>query len=200
MENKNHLQHLPDSGMYFQNRNETFRPINRVKRIIDDSGRKRRIYSAIHNDPKQSSRRFRANDRERRRMNSLNGALQALKRCVPSYHGKKRLTKLQILQFACNYINDLSEIFCTTLPSNNQYDTSSFLNPPSFDVLMTLYNEPNRNQMDSNVEHLHLMQRFDGAYHLQANELYNTGNLYSNILDYPGINTMSMQCLFSHSL
>ena len=53
--------------------------VTRVRRIVDSTGRKRRIYSTIHKDPKQSTRRFRANDRERRRMNSLNGALQALR-------------------------------------------------------------------------------------------------------------------------
>jgi len=101
---------------------------DRVKRIIDNSGRKRRIYSTIHNDPKQSTRRFRANDRERRRMNSLNGALQALKGCVPSYHGKKRLTKLQILKFACHYISDLSELLC----SDGNVNSDRELNKPCF--------------------------------------------------------------------
>lgn len=95
---------------------------DKVRRVVDNTGRKRRIYSTIHNDPKQSSRRFRANDRERRRMNSLNGALQALKGCVPSYHGKKRLTKLQILKFACHYISDLSDIL---------YSSSSSATTPS---------------------------------------------------------------------
>ena len=107
--------------------------LDHVKRIIDNSGRKRRIYSTIHNDPKQSTRRFRANDRERRRMNSLNGALQALKGCVPSYHGKKRLTKLQILKFACHYISDLSDLLCSTTTSpdvlcenNNRRNTTNY--------------------------------------------------------------------------
>ena len=106
--------------------------LDRVKRIIDNSGRKRRIYSTIHEDPKQSTRRFRANDRERRRMNSLNGALQALKGCVPSYHGKKRLTKLQILKFACHYISDLSDLLCSpttsteTLCENNKPNNTNY--------------------------------------------------------------------------
>nr|XP_012554343.1 neurogenin-1 [Hydra vulgaris] len=107
---------------------------SRVKRIIDTNGRKRRIYSIIHQDPKQSCRRFRANDRERHRMNSLNGALQTLKRCVPLYHGKRRVTKLQILQFACHYISDLSDILCNpnslhdSFEDNRNSQISSLIN------------------------------------------------------------------------
>ena len=72
--------------------------------------RKRRIYSNVHLDPKKSGRRFRANDRERRRMESLNGALDALKGCIPMPKTKKRMTKLHILRLACNYIKALTEI------------------------------------------------------------------------------------------
>lgn len=134
---------------------------SRVKRIIDGNGRKRRIYSEIHHDPKQSNRRFRANDRERRRMNSLNGALQALKGCVPLYHGKKRMTKLQILQFACHYINDLSNILCSSTPTEEH--TQQY---QSMDFLMALMNEQShRDMMDDSlptcVNGLNITQRVD---------------------------------------
>lgn len=72
--------------------------------------RKRRIYSHVHLDAKKSGRRFRANDRERRRMDSLNGALDALKGCIPVPKSKKRMTKLHVLRLACNYIKELSEL------------------------------------------------------------------------------------------
>ena len=74
------------------------------------AGRRRRVYSLVHLDPKKSGRRFRANDRERRRMESLNGALETLKRCIPISKSKKRMTKLEILQLACNYIKNLSNL------------------------------------------------------------------------------------------
>ena len=74
------------------------------------SARKRRIYSEVHLDPKKSGRRFRANDRERRRMESLNGALNALKGCIPLPTTNKRMTKLKVLRCACNYIKSLSEL------------------------------------------------------------------------------------------
>ncbi|XP_066916097.1 transcription factor ATOH1-like [Clytia hemisphaerica] len=145
-------------------KNSNSAKLDRVKRIVDNSGRKRRIYSTIHNDPKQSTRRFRANDRERRRMNSLNGALQALKGCVPSYHGKKRLTKLQILKFACHYISDLSDILCTEEDSNPQTNypeinnnisnttelksQTNFNTADAFSNIMAATGDQQRNMMD----------------------------------------------------
>ena len=80
------------------------------KPISSKSARKRRIYSEVHLDPKKSGRRFRANDRERRRMESLNSALNALKGCIPLPKTSKRMTKLRVLRCACNYIRSLSEV------------------------------------------------------------------------------------------
>lgn len=83
-------------------------PMSKAKPLT--SARKRRIYSQVHLDPKKSGRRFRANDRERRRMESLNGALNALKGCIPLPKTSKRMTKLKVLRCACNYIKSLSEL------------------------------------------------------------------------------------------
>ena len=83
-------------------------PTTKLKTL--KSARKRRIYSDVHLDPKKSGRRFRANDRERRRMESLNGALNALKGCIPLPKTSKRMTKLRVLRCACNYIRSLSEL------------------------------------------------------------------------------------------
>lgn len=57
--------------------------------------------------PLKRLRRQRANDRERRRMQSLNGALNNLKSCIPLPKTKRRVTKLEILRIACNYIQSL---------------------------------------------------------------------------------------------
>ena len=43
-------------------------------------------------------------------MDSLNGALDALKGCIPVPKTKKRMTKLHVLRLACNYIKELSEL------------------------------------------------------------------------------------------
>ena len=59
--------------------------------------------------PLKKIRRLRANDRERRRMRSLNRALESLKKCLPVPQSKRRVTKLEILRIACNYIRSLSD-------------------------------------------------------------------------------------------
>ena len=66
--------------------------------------------------PLKRLRRQRANDRERRRMKSLNGALNNLKRCIPMPKTKRRVTKLEILRIACHYIQTLWE----TLNNENE--------------------------------------------------------------------------------
>ena len=70
-------------------------------------------------EPLKRLRRQRANDRERRRMKSLNGALNNLKRCIPLPKTKRRVTKLEILRIACQYIQTLWE----TLNSGNEEQT-----------------------------------------------------------------------------
>jgi neurogenin 1/neurogenin 2 len=67
------------------------------------------ITESVPREPLKRLRRQRANDRERRRMKSLNGALNNLKRCIPLPKTKRRVTKLEILRIACNYIQDLWE-------------------------------------------------------------------------------------------
>ena len=93
---------------FIQSSPEDIFPMAKTKPL--KSARKRRIYSQVHLDPKKSGRRFRANDRERRRMESLNGALNALKGCIPLPKTSKRMTKLKVLRCACNYIRSLSEL------------------------------------------------------------------------------------------
>jgi hypothetical protein len=60
-------------------------------------------------EPMKRIRRLRANDRERRRMRSLNRALESLKKCIPVPQSKRRVTKLEILRIACSYIRSLSD-------------------------------------------------------------------------------------------
>lgn len=66
-------------------------------------------HAQIPIEPMKRVRRLRANDRERRRMRSLNRALESLKKCIPVPKGKRRVTKLEILRIACNYIRSLSD-------------------------------------------------------------------------------------------
>ncbi|EDW33441.1 GL15578 [Drosophila persimilis] len=55
-------------------------------------------------------RRMKANDRERNRMHSLNDALEKLRVTLPSLPEETKLTKIEILRFAHNYIFALEQV------------------------------------------------------------------------------------------
>ncbi|XP_074092411.1 neurogenin-3 [Macrotis lagotis] len=55
------------------------------------------------------SRRMKANDRERNRMHNLNSALDALRGVLPTFPDDAKLTKIETLRFAHNYIWALTQ-------------------------------------------------------------------------------------------
>lgn len=57
----------------------------------------------------KKTRRLKANDRERSRMHHLNDALDALRGVLPALPDETKLTKIETLRFAHNYIWALSE-------------------------------------------------------------------------------------------
>ncbi|KAL4240156.1 hard palate morphogenesis [Mactra antiquata] len=59
----------------------------------------------------KKTRRSKANDRERARMHNLNDALDGLRKILPNYEGEgdNKLTKIETLRFAYNYIFALRE-------------------------------------------------------------------------------------------
>ncbi|XP_033108334.1 neurogenin-1-like [Anneissia japonica] len=56
------------------------------------------------------SRRVKANDRERNRMHSLNDALEGLRGVLPAFPDETKMTKIETLRFAHNYIWALREM------------------------------------------------------------------------------------------
>ncbi|XP_033127562.1 neurogenic differentiation factor 1-like [Anneissia japonica] len=71
---------------------------------------------------KLKQRRVKANTRERSRMHGLNLALDLLRKVVPCYSTNQKLSKIETLRLAKNYISALSEI----LRSGSVPDTVSF--------------------------------------------------------------------------
>ena len=57
----------------------------------------------------KKNRRMKANDRERNRMHNLNDALDELREVLPAFPDETKLTKIETLRFAHNYIWALSE-------------------------------------------------------------------------------------------
>jgi neurogenic differentiation factor 1 len=58
-------------------------------------------------------RRVKANTRERNRMHGLNDALDILRKHVPCYSKTQKLSKIETLRLACNYIGALANILKT---------------------------------------------------------------------------------------
>lgn len=60
------------------------------------------------------NRRMKANDRERHRMHTLNDALERLRMTLPTFPEDTKLTKIETLRFAHNYIWALSQTLGNT--------------------------------------------------------------------------------------
>nr|CDS25803.1 neurogenic differentiation factor 1 [Hymenolepis microstoma] len=61
-------------------------------------------------EERMRNRRARANDRERNRMHGLNRALEALRQRMPVFAANQRLSKIETLRLAKNYIRALTDI------------------------------------------------------------------------------------------
>nr|XP_015202930.1 PREDICTED: neurogenin-1-like [Lepisosteus oculatus] len=83
----------------------------------------------------KKNRRVKANDRERNRMHNLNSALDALRSVLPTFPDDAKLTKIETLRFAHNYIWALTETLrmadqCRLIPNHHE-DRESFFHIPS---------------------------------------------------------------------
>nr|XP_060616971.1 neurogenin-1 [Anolis sagrei ordinatus] len=84
-----------------------------VKREEEKERKKRRGRTKVKNEAVlhtiKKTRRVKANDRERNRMHNLNSALDELRSVLPTFPDDTKLTKIETLRFAHNYIWALSE-------------------------------------------------------------------------------------------
>ncbi|XP_023196433.1 class A basic helix-loop-helix protein 15 isoform X3 [Xiphophorus maculatus] len=71
-------------------------------------GRRRRMYGSSTKE--RSIRRLESNERERQRMHKLNNAFQALREAIPHVKMDKKLSKIETLTLAKNYIKALTTI------------------------------------------------------------------------------------------
>ncbi len=65
-------------------------------------------------------RRIKANARERSRMHGLNEALEILREVMPSFNMVQKLSKIETLRLAFNYIGALSDILTENCPPDNK--------------------------------------------------------------------------------
>ncbi|XP_015926552.1 class A basic helix-loop-helix protein 15 [Parasteatoda tepidariorum] len=74
----------------------------------NSSRRKRNTLSARE----RNLRRLESNERERMRMHSLNDAFQALREVIPHVSRERKLSKIETLTLAKNYIMALTNVIC----------------------------------------------------------------------------------------
>jgi len=72
------------------------------------SSRRRKGVSA----KERNMRRLESNERERQRMHSLNDAFQGLREVIPHVNLDRKLSKIETLTLAKNYIKALSNVIC----------------------------------------------------------------------------------------
>ncbi|XP_076008045.1 class A basic helix-loop-helix protein 15 [Genypterus blacodes] len=74
------------------------------------SARRRRRRQHGSGTKERSVRRLESNERERQRMHKLNNAFQALREAIPHVNTEKKLSKIETLTLAKNYIKALTTI------------------------------------------------------------------------------------------
>lgn len=78
------------------------------KRQGGGGSRRRRQHGSSNKE--RSIRRLESNERERQRMHKLNNAFQALREAIPHVKTDKKLSKIETLTLAKNYIKSLTRI------------------------------------------------------------------------------------------
>ena len=86
-------------------------------------------------------RRIKANARERSRMHGLNGALEILRETIPSFNVAQKLSKIETLRLARNYIFLLSEVLNNViLPDDNKTIAETLCNGMSQNTINLIFN------------------------------------------------------------
>lgn len=84
-------------------------------------GRKRKGINARE----RNIRRLESNERERLRMHNLNGAFQELRTVIPHVEAQQKLSKIETLNLAKNYIMALTNTICDMRGEEAVYDLDS---------------------------------------------------------------------------
>ncbi|XP_054743905.1 protein dimmed [Anastrepha obliqua] len=88
------------------------RPSSRGRNSLSSSAQSRRRKGVL-NAKERNLRRLESNERERMRMHSLNDAFQSLREVIPHVEMERRLSKIETLTLAKNYIINLTHIILT---------------------------------------------------------------------------------------
>ncbi|XP_054285358.1 protein dimmed-like [Macrosteles quadrilineatus] len=92
---------------------------SRISGSGSSAGRKRK---PILNAREKNMRRLESNERERMRMHSLNDAFQSLREVIPHVKKERRLSKIETLTLAKNYIMALTNVICDMRGEDSPYE------------------------------------------------------------------------------
>ncbi|XP_009984986.1 PREDICTED: class A basic helix-loop-helix protein 15-like [Tauraco erythrolophus] len=95
-------------------------------------------------------RRLESNERERQRMHKLNNAFQALREVIPHVRAEKKLSKIETLTLAKNYIKSLTSIILNM--SNGHFPAAEGMGAALGSKLYQHYQQQHGD--DDNEEHL----------------------------------------------
>ncbi|XP_011866400.1 PREDICTED: class A basic helix-loop-helix protein 15-like [Vollenhovia emeryi] len=88
------------------------RSLRRTTKRTESSGEKLSKPSRGNTARERTLRRLESNERERMRMHSLNDAFQSLREVIPHVTKERRLSKIETLTLAKNYIVALTDVIC----------------------------------------------------------------------------------------
>lgn len=95
------------------NNNNNDNPVRPKRKYAVGKNRMTRSRSPAQVMRIKKNRRMKANDRERNRMHTLNEALERLRLVLPTFPEDTKLTKIETLRFAHNYIFALEQVLQT---------------------------------------------------------------------------------------
>ncbi|XP_017765124.1 PREDICTED: protein dimmed-like [Eufriesea mexicana] len=96
-------------GKWPKQQSQTNKTLRRNSKRTEKSG----LNSSRGTTPRERTlRRLESNERERMRMHSLNDAFQSLREVIPHVSKERRLSKIETLTLAKNYIVALTDVIC----------------------------------------------------------------------------------------
>ncbi|CAG2159906.1 unnamed protein product [Oppiella nova] len=111
-----------DSSSIYDDISQSDNKSKRLKNLTSNATRKRK--SAV-SARERNLRRLESNERERMRMHSLNDAFQGLREVIPHVRLERKLSKIETLTLAKNYIMALTNVVCSHRGETSPYETAS---------------------------------------------------------------------------
>uniref|UniRef100_A0A336LTA8 CSON000139 protein n=1 Tax=Culicoides sonorensis TaxID=179676 RepID=A0A336LTA8_CULSO len=111
----------------------------------------------VLNAKERNLRRLESNERERMRMHSLNDAFQSLREVIPHVKKERRLSKIETLTLAKNYITALTDVIIVMRQNEDLHNNGSSLITEITSASGVLVNEGN----GSNETNLSIVKNFN---------------------------------------